>query len=196
MPRFIEFRARVGTAAQDFEVWMQKSTNVKLAGMQFTTANTIQMFNGASGFWNACTYPGGATVTYIPNVWYRFTFEFNREGTNIPWKAYLNGFDLSCGTLQVLDSSAFSKYTFYEAASSTATAWIDDIKTYNNANGVVTGYSALMVAFSGLQPRQSIQLVSEDGSIIDQGQWQMGYSNIFLSFNPVPGGVIPGPAPS
>ncbi len=186
-PRFFEFRMRTtNSASQYVSVTMSDSSGNFLLGEESNANGVFYIFNNNA--WISCHYTSstGAVVGLSPYVWYRLTFEVDWDTSPHTWKAYLNGIDLYCAASQTLATGVTS---FYELKldqtyipSPAWSAWIDDIKIYNNANGVQTGYNALNIGFSGLQPRQSIRLLAENGTVIDQTM-QTSAGTLWLSFN-------------
>jgi len=195
-PRFLEFRARLDDATKEFDVWFQTAGGSNLLGTQFVpgTPNSIKVWQVGSSA-ATCTYPGtGGSVGYSSNTWYRITFNIDWDSANHPWKVYLDGIDLTCYASPQLGSVSFGKVQFQQVTSGSWSAWVDDIKLYNNncnlPSAPCTGYGALNIGFSGLGNREAIRLLSDDGTVIDHGQ--AGSSGlVFLSFNPTPNGCVP-----
>lgn len=176
-PRFVEFKARVG-AVEEFQARLGTSSTDYFK-VRFGTDGYISFW--ISGGWTACGYYGAGTQLYTANAWYRFTFEFDMGTSPYAWKAYVNGIDMTCGS-QSLGTGASLTQLALETVTASGSAWVDDIKMYANTNGVQSGFSALSVGFDGLQSRQSIALVAENGTIIDQAM-QTGTGTLWLSFN-------------
>ena len=186
-PNFIEFRARTVTDVTNrFEIRFGTSS-ADYAGVRFSGSRTIEACQGAgcaSQTWTTCLPAGHSVFNYELNAWYRFTIEVDYSGVNYPWRAFLNGIDLACGST-TLSGNTVTQMSLeaVKGIDSWTGAAIDDIKIYKNLNGVQTGYGALNVGFAGLQLRQSIALIAENGVVIDRAQQTVAGSTLFLSFN-------------
>ncbi len=185
--RFIEFRARIDAkgSGQSLEIRLGTSVFDGYLAARFGTSGNIEFYNWANApnGWMTCNYANGLTPSYSTQTWYRFTFEINLDGSFYPWKAYVNGIDMSCGVTQM----GYLPTKITVEAGTGANTWVDDIKLYSNSNGQ-TGYYALQIGFSGLQPRQSIRLLAENGLVIDQTM-QTGTGTLWMSFNSAPTGA-------
>src|SRR5207249_3406839 len=120
----------------------------------------------------SCSYPSGSTVYIAANAWYRFTMEVDPTGYQVPYRLYLDGIPLTCGTnglhLSYAPGNIFWMLIASTSSSGPWSVWFDDIKVYANNNGVLSGYNALQIGFDGLAYHQSVQLVGDDGTVIDQ----------------------------
>ncbi len=188
-PRFVEFRLRV-SSTQQMDIFMGTSPNPGAPnfGLRLLSGQVYAWTNGNPSGAFACSYTAtGAPATYAVYGWYRFTFEVDMNNAGHPYKAYMNGMDLSCTYSLLVGNYSPDTLTIYLATPGTPESrvlWIDDIKIYNNNNGALTGYDALKIGFAGLQLRQSIELLDDAGQVIDQGM-QAGTNTMFLSFNSV-----------
>ena len=185
-PNFIEFRARTVTSfTNSFEIRFGTSS-ADYAGIRFSVSRTIEVCQGggcASQTWTTCAPAGQSFFNYELNAWYRITIEVDYSSSNYPWRAFLNGIALSCGSLTLSGNllTQMSLATTWGGASWSGAA-IDDIKIYNNKCGTgCSGYGALNIAFDGLLTRQSIQLLDASGTMFAQSQ-QTSSGTIFLSF--------------
>ncbi len=185
-PTFIEFRARID-ALKQFTVYMADSSNNQGGGIRIKdTSGRVSAYTFSSGLYNDCSFPNGIATTVWANEWHRFTIQIDYDATNFEWKIWMDGIDLSCGTTLTLSGFVPVKVQFMAYNGISWNAWIDDIKLYKNNCGVgshCTHYSALDVGFDGLQPRQSIRLLAEDGSVIDQMMQTVSGTTLWLSFN-------------
>jgi RHS repeat-associated protein len=175
-PTFLEFRARQNVLGR-FEVRLGTSSSYNV-GVRFTTSGTIEAYDRSTNAWHACTLPGGGSATYTTYSWSRITVVFTW-----PYKTYLNGVDLSCGSPSNLGGQTQINFEAF-GPGYVWSAWLDDIKIYHNdCNDPHCQSDAVLdVGFDGLQPRQSISLSGEDGSVIDQTM-QSGTGTVWLSFN-------------
>src|SRR3989449_1076521 len=171
-PRFIEFRAKVGSI-QEFDIRFG-SISTDYLKVRFGTSGYIEFW--VAGTWTACGYYGAGTRPYSTNVWYRFTFLIDVDQSGYPVTAYVNGIDMTCSLSLGLGASLTQ--LALEVFGAGNSAWVDDIKIYdnNNYNGPST------IVFAGIQLRQSVRLMAEDGTVIDQSI-QTGAGLLLLSFN-------------
>jgi len=178
--RFIEFRAKV-SAVQEFDIRFGTVTTDYLK-VRFGTSGYIEYW--VAGAWTACGYYGAGAKQYTTNAWYRFTFAIDMTTSPYAWSAYVNGIDvtgpgMTCANSTLGAGASLTQLTLQLFGN---TGWVDDIKVYNNNNGQ-SGFNALNIGFAGLQPRQSIRLLAEDGSIIDQTIQTVAGTTLWLSFN-------------
>src|SRR5207245_583965 len=175
--RFIEFRAKV-SAVQEFDIRFG-STSTDYLKARFGTDGYISFW--VAGTWLQCGYYGPGTQSYHVNAWYRFTFAIDMTTSPYAWSAYVNGIDMTCGSPTLGAGASLTQFTL-ELFGNTGYGWVDDIKMYNNNNGQ-SGFGALNIGFAGLQLRQSIRLLAEDGSVIDQTMQTVSGTTLWLSFN-------------
>jgi len=175
-PTFLEFRARQNAVGR-FEIRLGTSSSYNV-GIRFTTSGTIEAYDRSTNAWHGCTLPGGGSATYTTFSWSRISVIFTW-----PYKTYLNGIDLACGSPSNLGGQTQINFEAF-GPGYVWSAWLDDIKIYHNdCNDPHCQSDAVLdIGFDGLQPRQSVSLISEDGSVIDQAV-QTGAGAVWLSFN-------------
>ena len=175
-PTFLEFRARLNVLGR-FEIRLGTSTSYNV-GVRFTTSGTIEAYDRGTNAWHTCTLPSLGPATYATFSWYRISIIFTW-----PYKTYLNGIDLSCGSPTNLGGQTQISFEAF-GPGYVWSAWLDDIKIYHNdCNDPHCQSDAVLdIGFDGLQSRQSIALVGEDGSVVDQTM-QPGAGTVWLSFN-------------
>src|SRR5207245_3649915 len=190
-PDFMELRIRFGSLGQT-EIDLGDGGDSIRMGIETTSTGAILAYDTSpsSGYVASCYYPNNVLATYTTNQWYRFTFEVDQKSATKTWRWYINGLDLTCGTPLEMTSITLTTFRFLVATASSMSVWIDDLKLYYADCGAsCPGYGALNIGFSGLQPRQSIRLLAEDGSVIDQTMQTVAGTTLLLSFNSAPTGA-------
>ena len=190
-PRYIEFKARISIAGgAEFDVMFGTGSNYATSYMGIAFNGAFSVWDQSTQLWAGCSFPVG-NYAYAANEWHRFTFEIDEDTSTHPWRLFVDGLTctptatLTLGAGHVLTTVALTLGNAVGFPSSSLYSWIDDIKIYSNANGGSgqSGYSALNIGFSGLQVRQSIRLLAENGSVIDQTMQTVSGTTLWLSFN-------------